>query len=336
MAEDMLSALERNVRESGIRFFDLGSGAAGHRPCDRAGARSDAAGHDDRLRRQSHLDARRVRRPRVRDRHVAGARRSGVAVPGDGAAEGPPHRGQRAPRPGRLCEGRHPANHPPARRPGWRRLRLRVRRRHDRAHDDGRADDDLQHVHRGRRARAGYVNPDEATFDYLRGRRFAPQGDAFDAAVEWWRSMASDPDATLRRRGDDECRGNPTDGDVGDQSRAVRVRRREAAAAGRRSGERSSVGLRGARVHVAAGGRAHQGHEDRRGVRRIVHERAPLGPARGCADGRGPSRSAARAGRSPCRDRNRSVSRPSERGSIACSSRPASTGAAPAARCASR
>ena len=123
----------------------------GHRPCDRARARSDAAGHDDRLRRQSHLDARRVRRPRVRDRYVAGARRSGVAVPGDGAAEGPPHRGQGAPRPGCLCEGRHPANHPSARCPGWRRLRLRVRRRHDRAHDDGRADDDLQHVHRGGR-----------------------------------------------------------------------------------------------------------------------------------------------------------------------------------------
>jgi len=45
-------------------------------------------------------------------------------------------------------------------------------------------------------ARAGYVNPDEVTFDYLRGRRFAPPGDAFDAAVEWWRSMASDSDAT--------------------------------------------------------------------------------------------------------------------------------------------
>jgi 3-isopropylmalate/(R)-2-methylmalate dehydratase large subunit len=44
-------------------------------------------------------------------------------------------------------------------------------------------------------ARVGYVNPDETTFEYLGGRRFAPQGDAFDRAVEWWRSMASDPDA---------------------------------------------------------------------------------------------------------------------------------------------
>jgi 3-isopropylmalate/(R)-2-methylmalate dehydratase large subunit len=44
-------------------------------------------------------------------------------------------------------------------------------------------------------ARAGYVNPDQVTFDYLRGRRFAPQGDEFEAACRWWSSMASDPGA---------------------------------------------------------------------------------------------------------------------------------------------
>ena len=33
-------------------------------------------------------------------------------------------------------------------------------------------------------ARVGYVNPDETTYAYLRGRRFAPQGAAFDRAVE--------------------------------------------------------------------------------------------------------------------------------------------------------
>src|SRR5215217_2560100 len=49
-------------------------------------------------------------------------------------------------------------------------------------------------------ARVGYVNPDQTTYDYLRGRRFAPQGEAFDAAVAWWKSMASDPGA----RYDDE------------------------------------------------------------------------------------------------------------------------------------
>jgi 3-isopropylmalate/(R)-2-methylmalate dehydratase large subunit len=44
-------------------------------------------------------------------------------------------------------------------------------------------------------ARAGYVNPDETTFAYLRGRRFAPAGDAFDRAVRWWRQVASDSGA---------------------------------------------------------------------------------------------------------------------------------------------
>jgi 3-isopropylmalate/(R)-2-methylmalate dehydratase large subunit len=44
-------------------------------------------------------------------------------------------------------------------------------------------------------ARVGYVNPDATTFAFLRGRPFAPQGDAFDRAVTWWRQLASDADA---------------------------------------------------------------------------------------------------------------------------------------------
>ena len=44
-------------------------------------------------------------------------------------------------------------------------------------------------------ARAGYINPDQTTYDYLKGRPQAPQGEAFDRAVEWWKSMASDSDA---------------------------------------------------------------------------------------------------------------------------------------------
>lgn len=44
-------------------------------------------------------------------------------------------------------------------------------------------------------ARLGYVNPDATTFEYLRGRQFAPAAENFDRAAAWWRSMASDPDA---------------------------------------------------------------------------------------------------------------------------------------------
>jgi len=42
-------------------------------------------------------------------------------------------------------------------------------------------------------ARAGYVNPDETTFAYLKGRPYAPKADAWDRAVADWKSFASDP-----------------------------------------------------------------------------------------------------------------------------------------------
>ncbi len=44
-------------------------------------------------------------------------------------------------------------------------------------------------------ALVGYVNPDETTFDYLKGREFVPKGKDFERAVAYWRSVASDPDA---------------------------------------------------------------------------------------------------------------------------------------------
>ena len=46
-------------------------------------------------------------------------------------------------------------------------------------------------------ARCGYVNPDDVTFDYLRGRPHAPTGEAWDRAVAWWRSLASGVDAVV-------------------------------------------------------------------------------------------------------------------------------------------
>ena len=44
-------------------------------------------------------------------------------------------------------------------------------------------------------ARIGYVNPDETTFAYIEGRPYAPSGDAFERARAWWSSMASDAGA---------------------------------------------------------------------------------------------------------------------------------------------
>ena len=60
--------------------------APGHRPHHRAGAGLHPAGHDDRLRRQPHLDARRVRGAGPRHRHVRGRARArdADADPGQG------------------------------------------------------------------------------------------------------------------------------------------------------------------------------------------------------------------------------------------------------------
>lgn len=43
-------------------------------------------------------------------------------------------------------------------------------------------------------ARAGYVNPDDKTFEYLKGRPYSPSGDEWESAVARWKSFASDPD----------------------------------------------------------------------------------------------------------------------------------------------
>jgi 3-isopropylmalate/(R)-2-methylmalate dehydratase large subunit len=49
-------------------------------------------------------------------------------------------------------------------------------------------------------ARCGYVNPDDITVGYLRGREFAPKGEAFERAARWWLGMASDRDARYADR----------------------------------------------------------------------------------------------------------------------------------------
>ncbi|MDE3839809.1 3-isopropylmalate dehydratase large subunit [Bacillus methanolicus] len=44
-------------------------------------------------------------------------------------------------------------------------------------------------------ARAGLISPDETTFSYLKGRKYAPKGESFEEKVLQWKKLASDPDA---------------------------------------------------------------------------------------------------------------------------------------------
>ncbi|HET7628284.1 MAG TPA: 3-isopropylmalate dehydratase large subunit [Bacillales bacterium] len=48
-------------------------------------------------------------------------------------------------------------------------------------------------------ARAGLISPDETTFEYMRGKKYVPQGAEFEKAVEKWRALATDPGAEYDR-----------------------------------------------------------------------------------------------------------------------------------------
>ena len=98
---------------------------------------------------------------------------------------------RQGPDPGHHREDRH------RRRAG---LRARVPRPGGPRAVHGGAPDRLQHVHRGRR-RAGLVAPDDVTFAYLEGRPHAPSGAAWEAALDYWRTLPSDDGRDVRQRG---------------------------------------------------------------------------------------------------------------------------------------
>ena len=88
-------------------------------------------------------------------------------------------------------------------------------------------------------ARAGMIAPDETTFAYLKGRPHAPKGADWDAAVEYWRSLRTDDDATFDREvtstrpssppfvtwGTNPAQGVPLDAAVPDPAQLRRVGR---------------------------------------------------------------------------------------------------------------
>ncbi len=194
---DTLRANCRGVRGPAVPD---GRRRAGHRARRRPATGPHPARHDDRLRRLPHLDPRRLRRAGVRHRDQRGRARAGhpdaaaQAVQDDGH-----HRRGHAPARGH-GEGHHPGGDREdrhRRRPG---LRAGVPRRGHPGAVDGRPDDDLQHVDRGRRPR----RHDRAGRDHLllHGRaastpRAARTGTARSSTGRRW-SPTTTPSSTPR------------------------------------------------------------------------------------------------------------------------------------------
>ncbi len=259
-----------------------GRSRPGHRARDRTRAGADAAGHDDRVRRQPHLDARRVRRARVRHRHERGRARARHA---DAAADEAGHDGdhrRRRSSPRRHREGRRARDHRRHRHRRRHRLGARVPRRRDPRVVDGRAHDGVQHVDRGRRARRARRDPTTRRSPTSRVARRAPKGKAWEQALDDWRSLVTDDDAAFDKIVDIDAATllpqvswgtNPSqtvtiDDTVPDPER---VRRRRLA----------GIGEACARVHGLEGEHTDARHRGRHGVHRVVHQLADRRPARG-------------------------------------------------------
>ncbi len=178
-------------------------------------------------------------------------------------------------------------------------------------------------------ARCGYVNPDETTFEYLRGRAVradratrstAPSrgGAAWRATPTRTTTIASSLDGASHRA-DRHLGHQPGPGD----------RRRRAHPASRRASPTTSAPASPRRSTSWSWkpGRADRRHEDRRRLHRLLHQRPHLGPARGGARRTQPARSPPGVRRSSCPARRRCSARRKRRACPRSSARPASSGA---------
>ena len=129
-------------------------------------------------------------------------------------------------------------------------------------------------------AKVGMIAPDETTFAYLKGRPFAPKGEAWDAAVEYWRTLRSDDDAVFDKEVHIDCSSLEPHVTWGTNPGA-RSRRngRSRRACGRRSR---------ARLHRRRAGCARHRRKGGHGLHRLVHERTSRGLPRGGQSTEGP------------------------------------------------
>ena len=88
--------------------------------------------------------------------------------------------------------------------------------------------------------RAGMVAPDDTTFNYLKGKPFAPKGENWDKAMAFWRTVPTDDGATFDREVTLECRRDRADGDLGHQPRGRAVDQRPRARSRLRARRRAS------------------------------------------------------------------------------------------------
>ena len=131
-------------------------------------------------------------------------------------------------------------------------------------------------------ARAGMVAPDETTFAYLKGRPHAPQGQDWDDAVAYWRTLPTDDDAVFDAEVFLDADQLEPVRHLGHQPRPGRLaaRRRARTRTTDRRSQRPSAAERALEYMDLEAGTPMQGHPGRRGLHGLVHEQPHRGSAR--------------------------------------------------------
>ena len=131
-------------------------------------------------------------------------------------------------------------------------------------------------------ARAGMIAPDDTTFAYLEGRPAAPTGSEWEQALDDWRALVSDPDATYDSEFAIDVAELAPQVTWGTNPEMVVSVTDRVPGSGRLHRSRPAAGGRaGAHLHGPRAGDGDAGHLGRPRLHRLVHERADRGSARG-------------------------------------------------------
>ena len=183
-------------------------------------------------------------------------------------------------------------------------------------------------------AKAGMIAPDETTYAYLKGRPHAPEGEDWDAAVEYWNTLRTDDDAVFDAEvdldaseltlfvtwGTNPGQGVPLGASVPDpETFAEEADRTAAAKALEYMALQPGVKMRDVHVDTV--------------LPRLLHQRPDRGPARSGRRHQGAGTSPKTCGCSWCRARRGYGCRPSRRAWTSSSRRRAPNGGPPVARC---
>lgn len=135
-------------------------------------------------------------------------------------------------------------------------------------------------------ARAGLVAVDETTIAYVKDRPFAPKGEMFERAAEYWRTLKSDPDAKFDRVVEldaSEIEPQVTWGNFsGDGCRCQQPRSGSGSGRGSHQARRHSSRPQ---VHGADGRTGYHRYQTRPGLYRFLHQLPHRGFARGSGSG---------------------------------------------------